>query len=80
MRCKDMINHIFKSHLNNEKESLAFEATKKAREARDIANKKIEDIYAQLDGHGDKWFLIPSKTMDECNEKSTPKENGEEKK
>ena len=34
----------------------AMKALKTAKEARALLNKKIEDLYAQLDGKGDKWF------------------------
>lgn len=45
------------------------EAKSKAKAARDLTQEKIENIYAQLNGcveRGDKWFLVPNTSIDEC--------------
>lgn len=34
--------------------------------ARQSANKVIDNIYAQIDGSGDKWFLVSKSVVDEC--------------
>lgn len=64
-----MIGDAFKrsSHKKKFNIELAFDATERAKRAREIANRKIDDIYAQLDGRGDKWFLTSEK--DDCSTK-----------
>lgn len=42
------------------------EALKTSSEARLSANKVIDNIYAQIDGTGDKWFLVSKNVVDEC--------------
>jgi len=43
-------------------------AVKNAQRARELADQKIENLYAQLDKCGDKWFLSPHSSIDECKE------------
>jgi len=43
-------------------------AQEEAKKARKIAEEKIDNIYAQLNGCGDRWFLMPKKTIDSCKE------------
>lgn len=38
----------------------------KAKEDRKLAEEKIDGMIAQLNGCGDRWFLQPMKTIDEC--------------
>ena len=45
------------------------DAIEKARKAREEAGKKIDGIVAQINGCGDKWFLQPMKSIDECDDK-----------
>jgi len=48
---------------------IVVEAKSQAKEARDETQQKIENIYAQLNGcveRGDKWFLVPDASIDEC--------------
>lgn len=50
-------------------DSMVVEAKSRAKEARDVTQQKIENIYAQLNGcveRGDKWFLVPNTPIDEC--------------
>lgn len=50
-------------------DNIVSEAKDQAEEARNITHRKIENIYAQLNGcveRGDKWFLVPNTTIDEC--------------
>lgn len=50
-------------------DKMVVEAKSRAKEARDETQQKIENIYAQLNGcveQGDKWFLVPNTSIDEC--------------
>lgn len=49
-----------------ELESEREEAIKQAKEARLEAEQKIDNMIAQINGCGDRWFLQPMQTLDEC--------------
>lgn len=39
---------------------------KEVKNTREETNKKIDNMVAQLNGCGDRWFLKPYRTIDEC--------------
>ncbi|MGD9156812.1 MAG: hypothetical protein PVG39_00260 [Desulfobacteraceae bacterium] len=50
-------------------DSMVIEAKSRAKEARDVTQQKIENVYAQLNScveRGDRWFLVPNTPIDEC--------------
>ena len=49
-------------------------AISEAKEKRKVAVEKIDGIIAQINGCGDRWFLQPMETIDEC---SDDKVNGD---
>jgi len=40
-----------------------------AKDKRKEAESRINNMIAQINGCGDRWFLQPMKSVDECNEK-----------
>lgn len=71
MKIMELLRRVIgKSAREDTAEEMLTLAKKSASEARRLADKKIEDIYAQLNGCGDKWFLTPHNTIDECKEDS----------
>ena len=52
----------------NDYEHKRKEAIKEAKEARNEAEARIDNMIAQINGCGDRWFLRPEKTLDECKE------------
>lgn len=51
------------------KEQMENEVIKSAKEKRQESEKRIDNMIAQINGCGDRWFLKPMETIDECVQK-----------
>lgn len=66
-----LLGKAFKKHVEQRKRVLD-EAEKKQKEA----EARIDSMIAQINGCGDRWFLQPRSSLDDCMEEMNNHQNG----